>query len=460
MTKSNSAKNDVVLPPNLYHEEYWTGTSFQNWSVESFDIFWIQKNPSLYRRQDLAHSALGNELAILARASDKRIADKAYLLKKQLNFKNESSQINKIIWERSKDIAESQIHLTLSELQTKTNIETSLIEEINSSKRKIRHFKDHVLEQTKGDEYSDLHVPSSPTPFSSLQLLKEYSIAQSSYSSRLCFILKSGTIVKDLLDHIPHNSFWSGNHLILDKSNGWLLNGYMKLEDFEELVEICYSHGAVGLPIELKLMLKKLMKNHTRSHKSASIYYSLIDRLALQYFRTLRAGSSSESSLFALHEVDANLRAKQPDIYFRDDILKVEPGNVEIAKDGLIQDIVKYDLDTNKSLRENIYEIYYTYDNLPTSKKEKIFEMDFIAFVISDNHIDTYVTRLVDNQLYISTKLRMNQTVETMRKAKMDDADPLIDSPKKFTYFYDPRILPSVISKKKSSDKKKNTKKN
>ncbi|CAJ0885087.1 7767_t:CDS:2 [Entrophospora sp. SA101] len=458
MTKSNSAKNDVVLPPNLYHE----GEVFFSPIIACtfWDIYQLPICRILDRRQDLAHSALGNELAILARASDKRIADKAYLLKKQLNFKNESSQINKIIWERSKDIAESQIHLTLSELQTKTNIETSLIEEINSSKRKIRHFKDHVLEQTKGDEYSDLHVPSSPTPFSSLQLLKEYSIAQSSYSSRLCFILKSGTIVKDLLDHIPHNSFWSGNHLILDKSNGWLLNGYMKLEDFEELVEICYSHGAVGLPIELKLMLKKLMKNHTRSHKSASIYYSLIDRLALQYFRTLRAGSSSESSLFALHEVDANLRAKQPDIYFRDDILKVEPGNVEIAKDGLIQDIVKYDLDTNKSLRENIYEIYYTYDNLPTSKKEKIFEMDFIAFVISDNHIDTYVTRLVDNQLYISTKLRMNQTVETMRKAKMDDADPLIDSPKKFTYFYDPRILPSVISKKKSSDKKKNTKKN
>ena len=70
-------------------------------------------------------------------------------------------------------------------------------------------------------------------------------------------------IVKDLLGRVPHNNFWNGNHLILDRNNGWLLNGYMKLEDFEELVEICYSHGAVELPIELKVILKELMKNHT-----------------------------------------------------------------------------------------------------------------------------------------------------------------------------------------------------
>ncbi|CAH1757301.1 9059_t:CDS:2 [Entrophospora sp. SA101] len=38
------------------------------------------------------------------------------------------------------------------------------------------------------------------------------------------------------------------------------------------------------------------------------------------------AGSSSESSSFSLHKVDASLHAKQPDIYFCDDILKVEPG--------------------------------------------------------------------------------------------------------------------------------------
>ncbi|CAG8705172.1 952_t:CDS:2 [Funneliformis caledonium] len=206
-----------------------------------------------------------------------------------------------------------------------------------------------------------------------------------------------------------------------------------------------------------------LIKINNESHKSASIYYSLIDRLALQYFRALRAGSSSESSSFALRTVDTNLHGNQPDIYFRDDILKIEPGNVEIAKDSIVKDTDKYNLDTNKSLQENIYEIYYIYDNLLTSKKEKIFEMDFMAFVIFDNHIDTYVTRLVDYQLYISTKLRMNQTVKIMRKAKVDDSDPLIDSPKKFKYFCDPRILPPTISEtttEKSGSRKKNIKKN
>ncbi|CAG8803408.1 15605_t:CDS:2, partial [Dentiscutata erythropus] len=159
--------------------------------------------------------------------------------------------------------------------------------------------------------------------------------------------------------------------------------------------------------------------------------------------------------------------------------------NIEIAKDSMIQDAVKYDLDTNKSLQENIYEIQYTYDNLPTSKKEEIFDMNFIAFVISDS----YATRLVDHQLYISTKifsmiyptefvanelisymnkvlkmiLLMNKTVEIMRKAKEDDSDPLVNSSKKFKYFCNPRILPPIFSKsttRKSSGRKKNTKKN
>ncbi|CAJ0639799.1 13927_t:CDS:2 [Entrophospora sp. SA101] len=26
----------------------------------------------------------------------------------------------------------------------------------------------------------------------------------------------------DLIDRIPHNNFWNGNHLILGRSNGWL----------------------------------------------------------------------------------------------------------------------------------------------------------------------------------------------------------------------------------------------
>ncbi|CAB4376045.1 unnamed protein product [Rhizophagus irregularis] len=230
-----------------------------------------------------------------------------------------------------------------------------------------------------------------------------------------------------------------------------------------------------------------LIKINSKSHKSASIYYSPIDRLAIQYFHALRAGSSSESSSFTLHTVNANLHGKQPNIYFHDNILKVR--NVEIAKDDMIKDTNKYDLNTNKSLWENIYEIYYAYDSLLTSKKKKIFEMDFMSFMISDNHIDTYVTRLVDYQLYISTKvydmtyptefavntlvdcmysilkmvLRMNQTVETMRKAKVNNSDPLIDSPIKFKYFCDPRISPSIIpitTTEKLDSSKKNVNKN
>ncbi|CAG8640040.1 4295_t:CDS:2, partial [Paraglomus occultum] len=186
---------------------------------------------------------------------------------------------------------------------------------------------------------SDSWTPPSPTPLQSPQLSKKFSTAQSFYPSRPRLILKSGMIIRSLLDGVPHNSFWNGNHLILDRNNSWLLNGYMEVEDFKKLIKICYFH----------------------------------------------AGSSSESSSFVLHKIDASLHGKQPDIYFHDDVLKIEPGNIEIAKDGIIQDTDKlnYDLDMNKSLWENIYEIHYAYDNLPTSKKEKFFEMDFIAFVIS-----------------------------------------------------------------------------
>ncbi|CAG8795903.1 5182_t:CDS:2, partial [Dentiscutata erythropus] len=43
-------------------------------------------------------------------------------------------------------------------------------------------------------------------------------------------------IPSDLLDDVPHNGFWNGNHLILDRDDAWLLNGYMEVEDFEEFV--------------------------------------------------------------------------------------------------------------------------------------------------------------------------------------------------------------------------------
>ncbi|CAG8700946.1 15072_t:CDS:2, partial [Funneliformis mosseae] len=395
-------------------------------------------------------------------------------------------------------------------------IEASPVYEIDDSKG---HYKCQKIgdkdEKNQDDEDSDSWAPSSPTPLQSPQLSKKSLMFQTSYL-RPRFILKSGVNVKNLLGGVPHNSFWNGNHLILNRDDDWLLN-YMKVKDFEKLVEICYSHGAVEPSTELKNMFKKLTNNQTvRSLREMQLsmqqqlnlddllFYqkkwilstvdNWLDYIELSSKNPLikinsETGSSSESSSFALHTVDTNLHEKQLDIYFRDDILKIEPGNVEIAKDSIVKDTDKYNLNTNKSFRENIYEIYYTYDNLPTSKKEKIFEMDFMAFVISDNHIDTYVTRLVDYQLYISTKvynmmyskefvvneligcmnrvlkivLRMNQTVEIIRKAKVNDSDPLIDSPKKFKYFCDPRILPPTISEtttKKSGDRKKNIKKN
>lgn len=57
----------------------------------------------------------------------------------------------------------------------------------------------------------------------------------------------------------------------------------------------------------------------------------------------------------------------------------------------------------------------------------------------------------------------MNQTVETMRKVKVNDSDPLIDSPIKFKYFCDPCISPPIIpitTTEKSDSSKKNVNKN
>ena len=57
----------------------------------------------------------------------------------------------------------------------------------------------------------------------------------------------------------------------------------------------------------------------------------------------------------------------------------------------------------------------------------------------------------------------MDQTVEIMRKAKVNDSNLLINSPKKFKYFCDPRILPPTISEtttEKSGGRKRNIKKN
>ncbi|CAH1763403.1 4809_t:CDS:2 [Entrophospora sp. SA101] len=249
----------------------------------------------------------------------------------------------------------------------------------------------------------------------------------------------NGTAIRDILNDVPHNEFWNGHHLILDRDNGWLVeNGHMNSQEFEELINNCHSNSSIELPIELKVILKELhqtkmtvktlrekqlsmfkelntddilfyqkkwilttldnwldyielsstnplIKENSEGYKSASIYYSLIDQLALHYFHTLQSASSSESSLFLLHKIDPSLCGRQPDIYFCDDVLNDVKRNVEIAKDNMVEDACKYNLDTNKSLRENIYEINYAYDNLPSSYKSKIFDMDFTSFVISDN---------------------------------------------------------------------------
>ncbi|CAJ0768648.1 18379_t:CDS:2, partial [Entrophospora sp. SA101] len=143
---------------------------------------------------------------------------------------------------------------------------------------------------------------------------------------------------------------------------------------FEELINNCHSNSSIELPIELKVILKELhqtkmtvktlrekqlsmfkelntddilfyqkkwilttldnwldyielsstnplIKENSEGYKSASIYYSLIDQLALHYFHTLQSASSSESSLFLLHKIDPSLCGRQPDIYFCDDVL-------------------------------------------------------------------------------------------------------------------------------------------
>ncbi|CAG8664475.1 7970_t:CDS:10 [Ambispora leptoticha] len=129
MSEPNTTQDTILIPPNLYYKEYWLNTSFQDWSVESFDIFWIQQNPTLHQRQDRAHTSLAIELKILSEASDQRVAEKALLLHKSLKCKK-SAEIIDIIWDQSKEIADSKVRLTLSELLTKTKIKTNIIGEI------------------------------------------------------------------------------------------------------------------------------------------------------------------------------------------------------------------------------------------------------------------------------------------------------------------------------------------
>ncbi|CAH1766671.1 770_t:CDS:10, partial [Entrophospora sp. SA101] len=100
MSESNAKQNTIFIPPDLYYE-------------------------------DRAHTSLATELNILSRTSDQMVVEKVRSLQKQL--KNGSSEISDIVWNRSKEIAESKVRLSLSELLAKTNIKTAIVDEIGSS---------------------------------------------------------------------------------------------------------------------------------------------------------------------------------------------------------------------------------------------------------------------------------------------------------------------------------------
>ncbi|CAI2189596.1 3506_t:CDS:10, partial [Funneliformis geosporum] len=84
------------MSKNLLHEEYWTNTSVEDWSIESFDVNWIQQKPRLHHRSAQAHASLGNELSILARSSDQRIANKAQALQKQIKVNIKKTLVDNI----------------------------------------------------------------------------------------------------------------------------------------------------------------------------------------------------------------------------------------------------------------------------------------------------------------------------------------------------------------------------
>ncbi|CAI2182184.1 15358_t:CDS:2 [Funneliformis geosporum] len=80
MSKPKTTLNMIFIPPNLYYE-------------------------------DRAHTSLAIELNILSKASDQRVAEKALSLHKSLKCKK-LSEINDIIWDQSKEIADSKHAIT------------------------------------------------------------------------------------------------------------------------------------------------------------------------------------------------------------------------------------------------------------------------------------------------------------------------------------------------------------
>ncbi|CAG8478947.1 17359_t:CDS:2, partial [Funneliformis caledonium] len=137
---------------NLHYEEYWTNTSVEDWSIESFDVHWIQQNPRLHHRSAQVHASLGNELSILARRSDQRIADKAQSLQKQLKSDNihngETSKDNS-----EHEESETLVKNLLDELQQCSEKTDNLIHSFQ------KYCSDSVNEFTR-NEIMDL-TPSS-----------------------------------------------------------------------------------------------------------------------------------------------------------------------------------------------------------------------------------------------------------------------------------------------------------
>ncbi|CAG8473424.1 2223_t:CDS:10 [Paraglomus brasilianum] len=136
------SKSIPLLPNNLHHKDYWTSTGVKSWSIESFDLYWIQQNPRLCKKISRAHTSLGKELDLLFQSSDQQVVEKAQLLKRQL--KNGSSTIDNIIWNRSEEIVNSHVCLTYSEFLAKINIKTNIVDNItNSEERKRKHHNDY-----------------------------------------------------------------------------------------------------------------------------------------------------------------------------------------------------------------------------------------------------------------------------------------------------------------------------
>ncbi|RUP47589.1 hypothetical protein BC936DRAFT_145560 [Jimgerdemannia flammicorona] len=210
-------KSIPPLPNNLRHKGYWTSTDVESWSIESFDLYWIQQNPRLDRKFKRAHTSLGKELALLLKASDQTIVDKAQSLKKLLKTsgkvpcyyaprrsrgglrcaltrwggeawrfhslqvilpRNGPSKIDNIVWDRSEEIANSQVHLTFSEFLAKTNIKINLVDDIANFEKKKRKRKCDDGYDVSFDEFSSSETATAPVSESSEDELTEVALGK------------------------------------------------------------------------------------------------------------------------------------------------------------------------------------------------------------------------------------------------------------------------------------------